>query len=215
MINLSQKIKNKRLELNMTQVELAELIGVSNKAVSKWENDEGMPDIENLKKLSQVLNIYIDDLLSNNPNKKDLKLENKLFIMTIILSLILLFIPAVKIKTIPYVQTMTINVSLLNLAFQWLMNFKVLNGLIFFVTTLILINSFYYLFSIYKQIPYTNKPIYKYFALTSAIVLFILIIILRSSTYAKELEVTAVPYFIALLQFGQFILFQVIQRDLS
>ena len=59
----------------MTQLQLAELIGVSNKAVSKWENDEGLPDIENLKRLSQVFNESLDALLSNEPEKKESKVE--------------------------------------------------------------------------------------------------------------------------------------------
>lgn len=54
----------------MTQLQLAELIGVSNKAVNKWENDEGLPDIESFKRLSQVFNESFDSLLSNKPTKK-------------------------------------------------------------------------------------------------------------------------------------------------
>ena len=55
----------------MTQKELAEQINVTDKAVSKWENGEGCPDVSLLPVLSKVLNVEILDLLEGN-----LPLEN-------------------------------------------------------------------------------------------------------------------------------------------
>lgn len=52
-----------RKELNLNQSELAERIGVTNKAISRWETGRGYPDIETLPKLSEVLHVSIPDLL--------------------------------------------------------------------------------------------------------------------------------------------------------
>lgn len=53
-----------RKELNLNQSELAERIGVTNKAISRWETGRGYPDIETLPKLSEILNISIPELLN-------------------------------------------------------------------------------------------------------------------------------------------------------
>ena len=52
-----------RKEQNLNQSELAERIGVTNKAISRWETGRGYPDIETLPKLAEVLNISIPELL--------------------------------------------------------------------------------------------------------------------------------------------------------
>ncbi|MFQ9950838.1 MAG: helix-turn-helix domain-containing protein [Clostridium sp.] len=56
-------IAARRKQKNLTQQELADAIGVSNRAVSKWETGQGMPDISLLEDLSRVLEISIDDLV--------------------------------------------------------------------------------------------------------------------------------------------------------
>ena len=53
-----------RRELNLKQCDLAELLGVTNKAISRWETGRGYPDIETLPKISEVLNVSIPELLS-------------------------------------------------------------------------------------------------------------------------------------------------------
>lgn len=63
---LGTTIKELRQKHQMTQQQLADLVGVSNKAVSKWENNEGLPDLDNLKRLSQVFNVTLDNMLHNN-----------------------------------------------------------------------------------------------------------------------------------------------------
>ena len=49
--------------IGLTQKELAEQLGVTNKAVSKWETGGGMPDVSVLKELSQILEVSVDELL--------------------------------------------------------------------------------------------------------------------------------------------------------
>lgn len=57
-------ISTLRRERNLNQIELAELLGVTNKAISRWETGRGYPDIETLPMLSEVLNVSIPELLS-------------------------------------------------------------------------------------------------------------------------------------------------------
>ena len=73
--DVGEKIAELRKKQNRTQKQLAEELGVTNKAVSKWETGEGYPDIVLLPDISYVLKISIDELLDNNPFKENAKLE--------------------------------------------------------------------------------------------------------------------------------------------
>lgn len=59
-------ISTKRKEKGLTQIQLAEILNVSNRAVSKWENGDGFPDISLLPVISSALGITIDELLTGN-----------------------------------------------------------------------------------------------------------------------------------------------------
>ena len=59
-----KKLKNIRKEKNLTQEEVAEKIGVSGQAVSKWEKGECLPDVYNLKLLGKLYRISVDNLLA-------------------------------------------------------------------------------------------------------------------------------------------------------
>lgn len=56
-------IKDARIRKNYTQSELGGLIGVTNKAVSRWETGESFPDIGVLESLSNVLDLKIQDIV--------------------------------------------------------------------------------------------------------------------------------------------------------
>lgn len=56
-------IANLRKEKQMTQKNLADLLGVTNKAISKWECGDGFPEISILPALAEVLDVSIDELL--------------------------------------------------------------------------------------------------------------------------------------------------------
>lgn len=70
-----------RKEKGMTQAQLAELLGVTNKAVSKWETGEAMPETSLLLPLSRILDVTVDELLdgkrsrNNDNNNQDFKCE--------------------------------------------------------------------------------------------------------------------------------------------
>ncbi len=64
-MTLGGKLKSARKSVGLTQEQLAEKLLVSRQAITKWEADKGMPDIENLKQLSKLLDISIDYLLDS------------------------------------------------------------------------------------------------------------------------------------------------------
>lgn len=59
------KLKSIRKQSGMSQEQLAEKLGVSRQAVTKWETNAGIPDIENIMAISALFDISIDELLSN------------------------------------------------------------------------------------------------------------------------------------------------------
>lgn len=61
-MNLGEFITKRRKFLHMTQEQLAERIHVSKSAVAKWETNGGIPDRENLKNLSDMLNVSIETM---------------------------------------------------------------------------------------------------------------------------------------------------------
>ncbi|NLJ97537.1 MAG: helix-turn-helix transcriptional regulator [Clostridiales bacterium] len=61
---IGKKISSLRKEKRITQEEIAEKLGVTPQAVSKWENDISYPDILLLPKLAAILDVTVDDLLS-------------------------------------------------------------------------------------------------------------------------------------------------------
>ncbi|WMJ22815.1 helix-turn-helix transcriptional regulator [Paludicola sp. MB14-C6] len=61
--SLGKKISELRKQRGITQDQLAEEMGVSSQAVSKWENDISCPDIMMLPQLAEYFNVSIDELL--------------------------------------------------------------------------------------------------------------------------------------------------------
>lgn len=74
-INIGKIIVDKRHEKGISQNELAEYLGVSKAAVSKWETGQSYPDIELLPALAAFFNISIDQLMDYKPQmvKKDIR----------------------------------------------------------------------------------------------------------------------------------------------
>lgn len=63
-MNFAEKLKTLRKQKNISQEQLAEKIHVSRQAITKWENGNGIPDIENLIAISNLFNESLDSLLS-------------------------------------------------------------------------------------------------------------------------------------------------------
>ena len=64
-MSFGENLKNVRKQRGVTQEELAEILGVSRQAISKWELDGGYPETEKLLVISKTLNISIDYLLND------------------------------------------------------------------------------------------------------------------------------------------------------
>ena len=75
--SLGMMISSLRKENGMTQFDLAEKMGVTDKAVSKWERDLSYPDVNSIPKLAEVFGVSVDELMqirteSQSEEKKDL-----------------------------------------------------------------------------------------------------------------------------------------------
>ena len=69
-MTFGEKLKTIRKKADMSQEKLAEKLGVSRQAITKWETDMGIPDIENIVAVSALFDISIDELLSKEKDTK-------------------------------------------------------------------------------------------------------------------------------------------------
>lgn len=69
------KIYELRKHADLSQAEIAKMLGVTNKAVSKWETGKSKPSTDVLKKLSEIFNISMDELLFDMQKKLDKRIE--------------------------------------------------------------------------------------------------------------------------------------------
>ncbi|MCB5017244.1 helix-turn-helix domain-containing protein [Streptococcus mutans] len=74
---LGMMISSLRKENGMTQLELAEKMRVTDKAVSKWERDLSFPDINSIPKLVEIFEVSVDDLMQVKTNTKETIGKNK------------------------------------------------------------------------------------------------------------------------------------------
>ncbi len=98
--SIAENISTYRKQAKLTQVELAEKLNYSDKAVSKWERGEAIPDIIILKQIADLFGITVDDLIKKPKQSKSNKffqipaiLKNKRLLITI-LSVILVWLVA-------------------------------------------------------------------------------------------------------------------------
>ena len=84
--SISEFIKEIRKKNNLTQKELADKLGVTYQAVSKWERAINMPDKSLIIKMSNDFNVSIDDIFKGNTNKK----KKYIYIMIGLIVIILL-----------------------------------------------------------------------------------------------------------------------------
>ena len=85
LIKIGKFISSKRKEINITQSDLAEKLGITDRAISKWENGICMPDAGTIPELCKLLNITINDLFSGevvDMKDNEKKLEENLLEMT-------------------------------------------------------------------------------------------------------------------------------------
>ena len=83
-IKIGEFISSKRKEKNITQSKLAEMLGITDRAISKWENGICLPDASNIVELCKILDITINDLFSGevvDMRDNERKLEENLLEM--------------------------------------------------------------------------------------------------------------------------------------
>jgi len=77
-MTLGQKLKEIRKRFGLSQEQLAEIMNVSRQAITKWENDLGLPDVSNLQELSKVFGITVDYLLNDENQLPALSMKKEL-----------------------------------------------------------------------------------------------------------------------------------------
>ncbi|MBR1376245.1 MAG: helix-turn-helix transcriptional regulator [Bacilli bacterium] len=77
-MTLGQKLKEIRRVFGLSQESLAEIMNVSRQAITKWESDDGLPDVSNLQELSKIFNLTVDYLLDNDNSLPALSMKKEL-----------------------------------------------------------------------------------------------------------------------------------------
>ncbi len=77
LLKIGKTIKLKRTERELTQEKLADMLGVTKAAVSKWETAESYPDITILPEIARLFHITIDELLCYTPESEPPIIINK------------------------------------------------------------------------------------------------------------------------------------------
>ncbi len=70
-MSIGEKIMEARRAKNLTQEQLAELLGVTRQSISRWEQNQAYPEMEKIVRLSDILGVSCDYLLKENVTKKD------------------------------------------------------------------------------------------------------------------------------------------------
>ena len=77
-MNFDEKLKLLRLSKNLTQEQLAEKLLVTRSAVARWENGNGLPDLESMLELGKFFNVTISELLSDDDYNKIVSKQTKI-----------------------------------------------------------------------------------------------------------------------------------------
>ena len=85
---IAQNISNLRTQKNMTQLELAEILSYSDKAISKWERGESLPDVITLKAIADLFGVSLDYMVSIHLPGEKIKGEHTARNNRILISLI-------------------------------------------------------------------------------------------------------------------------------
>ncbi|MGX6979270.1 helix-turn-helix domain-containing protein [Vagococcus elongatus] len=105
-MELSQKLKNRRKEIKLTQEEVAEKIHVSRQTISNWETGRTLPDINSLVMISNVYEISLDKLIKGDEQiikrlSEDTKETDMWFIFSLLISNIFSSFIANQAKNLP------------------------------------------------------------------------------------------------------------------
>ncbi|MBM7711232.1 helix-turn-helix domain-containing protein [Enterococcus xiangfangensis] len=65
-MEVGERLKARRMELNLTQESVAEALGITRQTISNWENGRSYPDIERMVRLSDIYSLSLDELLKGD-----------------------------------------------------------------------------------------------------------------------------------------------------
>lgn len=86
-IEIGRFIADCRKELNMTQAQIAGMLGITNRAVSKWETGKSLPDVSIMLELCEILNISVNELLCGKRlNESEEKIESEQNTLTMLVA---------------------------------------------------------------------------------------------------------------------------------
>lgn len=74
-MNLNERLQYLRKKAGYSQEQLAELLGISRQAISKWESGQGNPDIDNIVKLTKIYQVSADYILLGREDKTNTQTE--------------------------------------------------------------------------------------------------------------------------------------------
>ncbi|MCK9289697.1 MAG: helix-turn-helix domain-containing protein [Acholeplasmataceae bacterium] len=187
--NIAKNIQYYRKQLNLTQLELAEILNYSDKSISKWERGEGIPDVFVLNKLAEFFHISINDLLSEKTKKikkpKQTQLKPLIYVLivwadfTIAYGLLKMFYPRDLFFPLWHLFIYPIPIS----------------GLIFFIFNLVWKKLPYiYLFltvfiwgsALSLQLLFTTLPAHLFYIITTALYLLFMYITFYTMQYRKK-----------------------------
>lgn len=80
-MDIAERLQDLRKKANYSQEQVADLLGISRQAISKWESGQGKPELDNIVKLTEIYNVSADYIISGKervsevipPPKKKLK----------------------------------------------------------------------------------------------------------------------------------------------
>ena len=182
------KLSKKRRDNNMSQEQLADRLGVSRQAVSKWESGSSVPDMEKIMQLCKILNCGIDDLVDDGLCKSSVREDNSnknnggkyvkevldFITKTINMFWSMRFIERIKciVEMIVLIIVMFVIWSLGGIVVE-----EIFNGVIYLLPS-----------RIYNMIRELFSIIYKIFGLGSGVVIFIHMFKIRYLDYFVTIE---------------------------
>lgn len=70
------RIRELRKNKGWSSNDLAEILGVSQPTITRWENGSAIPDVNTLKKLSEIFNITVDDLIGDKNSELKITIDD-------------------------------------------------------------------------------------------------------------------------------------------
>jgi transcriptional regulator with XRE-family HTH domain len=111
-MTLSEKIKEERNKMGYSQEKIAELVGVSRQAVTKWESGQSVPSMENLIALAGILEISLSELTSDvyaaDTQGTSNKVENRKGTIKLIFAIILFIVGIMSVVIISNMSSLDI-----------------------------------------------------------------------------------------------------------